>query len=365
MKLSQVCLRTRSSHRFLNCVLGIGIAAASLTVAHSSAARADPVADFYKGKRITILIGFGAGGGYDTTTRLVARHFGQHVPGHPTIVPQNMPGGGSLKVLNFLYNQPSLRDGATLGVFNSAALLEPLYGNKKAKFEAQKFSWIGSMHSDVQACAVWKGAGVGIKTLQDMIKSKKTIVFGSTGPAAPTSLYPLYLKNALGAPIKVVTGYKGTKGVNLAMHRGEVEATCGMFESSVRGAFYNDFKSGDLHMFVQVSMGGPVPEIFKDATPITDLLTTPELKATGRLVFGPSALTRPLAAAPGVPNDRVAALRKALLETMKDPAMIADGKKINVTFKPVGGEAFKKTIEEFYATPPDVVKKAYAYSHNR
>jgi tripartite-type tricarboxylate transporter receptor subunit TctC len=250
-------------------------------------------------------------------------------------------------------------------VFNSAAVLEPLYGNKKAQFEARKLSWIGSMHSDVQACAVWKGAGAGIKTLQDMIKSKKTIVFGSTGPAAPTSLFPLYFKNALGANIKVVTGYKGTKDVNLAMHRGEADATCGMFESSVRGAYFNDFKSGDLHMFVQVSMGLPVPDIFKDATPVVDLLATPELKQTGRLVFGPSALTRPLSAAPGVPKDRLAALRKALLDTMKDPAMIADGKKIKVTFKPIGGEEFAKMVEEFYATPPDVVKKAYAFSHNQ
>lgn len=364
MKSAYVFVRTRSARPILLSVLSAGVMAGMLITAISSVSRADAVGDFYKGKRISILIGFGAGGGYDTTTRLVARHFGRHVPGNPTIVPQNMPGGGSLKVLNFLYNQPSLRDGATLGVFNSAALLEPLYGNKKAKFEARKFSWIGSMHSDVQACAVWKGAGVGIKTLQDMIKSKKTIIFGSTGPAAPTSLFPLFFKNALGAPIKVVTGYKGTKDVNLAMHRGEADATCGMFESSVRGAYFNDYKSGDLHMFVQVSMGLPVPEIFAKATPVTDLLTTPELKKAGQLVFGPSALTRPLSAAPGVPKDRVAALRKALIDTMKDPAMIADGKKIKVTFKPIGGEAFEKMIEEFYATPADVVKKAYAFTHN-
>ena len=363
MKSAYASLRTRSAKQFLIPILGIGLVAGIFTTAMSSVSRADPVSDFYKGKRLNILIGFGAGGGYDTTTRLVARHYGRHVPGRPTVVVQNMPGGGSLKVLNFLYNQPSLRDGATLGVFNSAAVLEPLYGNKKAQFEARKLSWIGSMHSDVQACAVWKGAGAGIKTLQDMIKSKKTVVFGSTGPAAPTSLFPLFFKNALGAPIKVVTGYKGTKDVNLAMQRGEVDATCGMFESTVRGAFYNDFKSGDLVMFVQVSMGLPVPDIFAKATPVTALLTTPELKKAAQLVFGPSALTRPLSAAPGVPKDRVAALRKALLDAMKDPAMIADGKKIKVTFSPIAGDQVEKMIEEFYATPTDVVKKAYAYTH--
>ncbi len=346
---------TRVAGAMLACMAVFGMSTA--------ATRAESVADFYKGKTLTFLVGFGAGGGYDTTTRLVARHFGRHVPGHPTPVVQNMPGGGSLKVLNFLYNEPSLRNGATLGVFNSAAVLEPLYGDKKAKFKAEKFSWIGSMHSDVQACAVWKGAGVGIKTLPDMIKSKKTIIFGSTGPAAPTTLFPLFFKNALGAPVKVVNGYKGTKEINLAMHRGEADASCGMFASTVRGAFFKDFKSGDLRMFVQVGMGRPVPDIFADATPVTDLLTTPELKKAAQLVFGPSILTRPLSAAPGVPADRVKALRKALLDTMKDPGMIKDGKKIKVTFEPIPGEEVEKMIAEFYATPPDVVKKAYAYSH--
>lgn len=328
----------------------------------SSGARADAVADFYKGKTITFLVGFGAGGGYDTTARLVARHFGKHVPGTPAVVIENMPGGGSLKVLNYLYNEPSLRDGATLGVFNSSAVMEPLYGDTKAKFKAADFSWIGSMDSDVEACGVWQGAGVGIKTLPDLIHAKKTIVFGSTGPAAPTTTFPLYFKNALGAPIKVINGYKGTKEINLAMHRHEVDASCGMFESTVRGAFYKDFSDGDLDLFVQVGMGRTVP-LFGDATPILTVLKTPELKKTAELVFGPAELTRPLAAAPGVPSGRVKALRKALIDTMKDPAMIKDGEKFKVTFHPLTGEEVAKTVAEYYETPPDVAKKAYAYSH--
>ncbi|MGE0652681.1 MAG: Bug family tripartite tricarboxylate transporter substrate binding protein [Alphaproteobacteria bacterium] len=365
MKPSRLSVRTSSASQFACRAFGVAIAAGLFAVALPTASLADAVADFYKGKQLSFLVGFGAGGGYDTTTRLVARHFGRHVPGKPTPVVQNMPGGGSLKVLNFLYNEPNLRDGATLGVFNSSAVLEPLYGNKKATFDASKFSWIGSMHSDVQACAVWKGAGVGIKSLQDMVKAKKTIVFGSTGPAAPTTLFPLFFKNALGAPIKVVNGYKGTKDINLAMQRGEADASCGMFESTVRGAFYKDFQSGDLQMFVQVGIGRPTPDIFSKATPISELLTTTELKQAGQLVFGPSVLTRPLSAAPGVPKDRVAALRKALLDTMKDPAMIEDGKKIKVTFAPIPGEEFEKTIAAFYATPPEVVKKAYSFTHTK
>ncbi|HET9149799.1 MAG TPA: hypothetical protein VFO61_04885, partial [Alphaproteobacteria bacterium] len=260
-----------------------GVLAAALGLmalaALASEARADSVADFYKGKTLTFVVGFGAGGGYDTTARLVARHFGKHVPGNPTVVVENMPGGGSLKVLNYLYNEPGLRDGSILGVFNSTALLEPLFGDAKAKFKAADFSWIGSMDSDVQACAVWQGAGVGIKTLPDLIHAKKTITFGSTGPAAPTATFPLFFKNALGAPLKVINGYKGTREINLAMHRHELDASCGMFESTVRGAFFKDFSDGDLDIFVQLGMGRTVP-LFGKATPILTVLTTPELKQT-------------------------------------------------------------------------------------
>lgn len=345
------------TNKVLHAAIGLFVLAAL-----SSGAQADSVETFYKGKTITFLIGFGAGGGYDTTTRLVARHFGDHVPGKPTTIVQNMPGGGSLKVANFLYNEVGLRDGTSLGVFNSAVALEPLYGDKAAKFESDKFSWIGSMDSDVQACGVWQGAGVGIKTLPDMIKAKKTIVFGSTGPAAPTTLFPLFLKNALGAPIKVINGYKGTKDINLAMNRHEVDASCGMFESTVRGAYFNDFKSGNLTLFVQLDLNRTLP-LFGDATPIKTMLKTPELQKAGQLVFGPSALTRPLAAPPDVPADRVKALRTALIDTMKDPAMIKDGAKIDVTFHPLTGDEVEEMIHEFYATPASVVKKAYAYSH--
>jgi tripartite-type tricarboxylate transporter receptor subunit TctC len=203
---------------------------------------------------------------------------------------------------------------------------------------------------------------VGIKTLPDLIHAKKTITFGSTGPAAPTATFPLFFKNALGAPLKVINGYKGTREINLAMHRHELDASCGMFESTVRGAFFKDFSDGDLDIFVQLGMGRTVP-LFGKATPILTVLTTPELKQTAQLVFGPATLTRPLAAAPGVPADRVKALRKALLDTMKDPAMIADGEKFKLTFHPLTGEEVAKTVAEYYRTPPEIAKKAYAFSH--
>lgn len=341
----------------------LGAALAAVAVAAVSESRADAVADFYRGRQVVIQVGFGAGGGYDTTARIVARHMGRHVPGNPTVVVQNVPGAGSMKVANYVFNAAP-KDGTVLGVFSSSVAVQPLFGNRKAKFVTSEFEWIGSMHSDIQACGVWKGAGAGIRTLPDLLASNKTVIFGATSPASPTSQYPLFLKNALGAKIKVINGYKGTKGINLAMQRGEVNATCGMYESSVKGAFLRHVQSGDLKLFMQVGIDRRVP-FFGDATHIYSMLESEEHRKVAELIFRPAELTRPLAAPPGTPKDRVAALRKALLDTMTDPALIADGKKIKVDFKPISGEKVAEMISGFYAATPELLKKAYDYIYTR
>ncbi len=337
--------------------------AAICTGATVSESRADPVADFYKGRQINIKVGFGAGGGYDTTTRIIARFLGQHIPGNPTVIVQNVPGAGSMKAANYLYNAAP-KDGTVLAVFSSSVAVQPLYGNKKAKFVTSKFEWIGSMHTDIQSCGVWKGAGQGIRTLPDLLAAKKTVIFGATSPASPTSQYPLFLKNIFGANIKVINGYKGTKGINLAMQRGEVHGTCGMYESSVRGAFFPSFKSGDLKIFMQVGIDRTVP-LFGDATQVYKMLKTEEQRGIGELIFRPAEITRPLAAPPGTPKARVAALRKALLDVMKDPGFVAAGKKIKVNFKAMSGDRVAELMAGLYAASPDLLKKAYAATYNK
>ena len=339
------------------------IMAVAALAAAGSAANADPVADFYKGKQITIQVGFGAGGGYDTTTRIVARHFGRFVPGNPTIVVQNVPGAGSMKLANSLYNAAP-KNGRVLGVFSSSAAMVPLYGKRKAKFVTSNFNWIGSLHSDIMACGVWKGAGQGIKTLPDLIASKKPVIFGSSGPTSPLGTFPLFMKNVLGGNIKVVHGYRGTKKVNLGMQNGELNATCGMFESSVRGAFWSSFRSGDLKLFVQLGTRRSM-KLFGDATNIFTMLKTKEHKQMATLLFGPSEITRPFAAPPGVPKARVAALRKALLDTMEDPRLIADGKKIKTDFKPMDGAEVQRRFNAFYKTPKALVDKVYKLTTTR
>lgn len=322
------------------------------------AAKADPVADFYSGKQLRILIGYGAGGGYDTVTRLMAKYFSKHIPGHPVIVPQNMPGAGSMKVANYLYNAAP-KDGTVLGVFASSTALEPLFGNDKALYDPRKFAWIGSMHQDTASCAIWNGGGQGIHTLDDLIKAKKTVIFGSTSPAAITSQHALVLKNYFGAPIKVVYGYKGTKGVSLAMQNGEANAMCGMFESSVKGAFAPLVKAGHLKVFVQFGPDKAVP-YFGDATRLYERLKSPEDRQVMDVIFRQTQLARPLAAPPGTPADRVAALRKAMLDTLHDPELKADAARLKIDFDPLSGQEAQALLEKFYQTPPALIAKAKA-----
>ena len=331
-------------------------AAAALSVAVAPTARADAVADFYKGKEITINVGYGSGGGYDTTTRIFARHFGKHVPGKPNIVVQNMPGAGSMIVANHTFNVAP-KDGTVLGVFASSTALEPLFGNDRAKYDPRNYEWIGSLHRDIASCAIWKGGGQGIKTLPDLLKAKKTVTFGSTSPTAITSQHPLFLKNMLKANLKVIYGYKGTKDVSLAMQRGEVDGSCGMFESSVRSAYHQHIEAGEFKIIVQFGRDRKVPYV-GDATQMYTLLKTDDQKKIADVVFRQTELARPLAAPPGTPKDRVAALRKAMLDTLKDPELLADAKKLKIDFDPVPGEEAKEMFAEFYKTPPNLVKQA-------
>jgi tripartite-type tricarboxylate transporter receptor subunit TctC len=336
----------------------LATAAALGAVVMASGARADSVADFYKGKDLTINIGYGAGGGYDTTTRIFARHLGKHIPGNPTVIVQNMPGAGSMVAANHAFNVAP-KDGSILAVFASSTALEPLFGNPRAKYDPRKFEWIGSLHRDIASCAVWKGAGQGIKHLPELINAKKTVLFGSTSPTAITSQHPLFLKHMFNANLKVIYGYKGTKDVSLAMQRGEVDGSCGMFESSVRSAYDQHIKNGEFKIIVQFGRDRKVP-YFGDATQMYTLLKTDEQKKIADVVFRQTELARPLAAPPGTPKDRVEALRKAMLDTMKDPGMVADAQKLQIDFDPVPGEETQEMFAEFYKTPPDLVKKAAA-----
>jgi tripartite-type tricarboxylate transporter receptor subunit TctC len=331
--------------------LALGVAA--------PAAHADSVADFYRGKTITLQVGTAPGGGYDLTARIFAQNFGSHVPGHPNVVVQNVPGGGGLREANELYNSAP-KDGTTIGDFSANEILEPLYGNKQAFYDALKFNWLGSMDSDIQACGVWTGAGAGIKTFDDLVHAKKTITFGSTAPSGATTLYPLFLKNALGVPAKVISGYASTKEVDLAMSRGELDATCGITQATSA----EELQSGNLVVLIHMGMDRKVPA-YGDAIAISDAIKGKgdEMRKVAELVFNPGLLTRPLAAPPGTPTERVEALRKAFDENMADPQTAAFATTAHMKLTSIGSAETEKLIAGFEATPPQLVKKAFDYTH--
>jgi tripartite-type tricarboxylate transporter receptor subunit TctC len=341
----------------------VAIALGVVAVAWPAIAAADPVADFYKGRTVTLYVGFGAGGGYDTTARILVRHFGKHIPGNPTIVVSNMAGAGSMRALNYIYNAAT-KDGSAIGMFSAPIVLEPLFGNKNAQFDAGKLSFVGNVHTDINSCGIWKGGGVGIKTFGDLVQSKKTIVFGALSPENTTSRYPVFIKKVFKAPLKIVNGYKGTSAINVAMQKGEADATCGMFESSVLGPFRPYFESGDLKIIFQTAFEQKV-DTFGDAASIGELIAGKgeEMRQIAELVFRPAEITRPVVAPPGIPADRLAALKAAFDATMKDPAMIGEGKRISVNFKPMTGDRVSQIVNGFLKASPAVAKKAQDLSN--
>jgi len=339
----------------LKITTAIAVIAAAVAVPH---VKADEVSDFYKGKRLTIKVGFSPGGGYDTTARLFAKHVGKYIPGNPSVIVQNAPGAGSLKLTNALYNSAP-KDGLEIALISSAVLMIPLYGKRKVKFVTSKFNLIGNLHRDAVACGVWKGAGQGIKTLPDLVAANSPVVFGSSRPTSPLSTFPMFMKNVLGANVKVVHGYRGSKPISLALQRGELDGACIFYESSVRGPYFNLLKSGNLDLFVQLAENSKA-KIFGNATPIFSKLKSEEQKKMARLLFTPQEITRPILAPPGTPKARVAALRRALMNTMKDPGLISDAQKqFKMALKPMSGEELTQRFEDYYRTSPELVEKTY------
>jgi tripartite-type tricarboxylate transporter receptor subunit TctC len=305
----------------------------------------------FSAKTVNLVIGFGAGGGYDLNGRLLARHLGRHLPGQPTVVVQNMPGGGSLNLANVTANTAPA-DGSHIALMNSAAALEPVMGNPAAKFEAGRFHWIGNMNREAVGCAAWTASGVA--TWNDV--AKRGARFGGVGAAGTSSQHAYFLKNVLKAPITVITGFRGSNEVNLALQRGEAEVTCGLFLSSMRGPYRQDYEAGKLSMVIQ--FGKQREPYFNDAVSIYDLVKTEQDRQLAEFVFGQAEISRPLALPPATPPGVVTAMRRAFDLAMKDPALLADAEKSGLSFAPMSGEETQKDLARFAAVSSEVAKRA-------
>ncbi len=311
-------------------------------------------AEFFKGKTVTLNIGSSTGGGLDTYGRLVSRHFGKHIPGNPTVVAANAPGAGGKTVAGRLFNV-SPKDGTHLGITFPGVLVEPLLiPDGRSEFDPTRFNYVGNAHAEVLVCFV--RADSPAKTPKDLLSNE--IVLGATAPGSTTWDYPLVSNGVLGTKLKIVTGYKGAREVTLAIERGEVQGICGVGFGTIK-VQYPDVLSGTgfAKIFAQEDMKGH-PELNKTGVPhMIALAKTPQDRAALQMLYAQSAFSRPLILPPGVPAERVATLRKAFLQTMKDPELLAEAKKMNIDVLPSSGEEVQAEIAQMYKTAPDVIDR--------
>jgi tripartite-type tricarboxylate transporter receptor subunit TctC len=306
--------------------------------------------EFYKGKTINVVIGFSVGGGYDLYARLLAKYIGKHIPGNPTVIPQNMPGAGSLKAANYIFTAAP-KDGTYFGTFARTTGINPLL-ESGATFDSRQFGWLGSVTDDVSLCVSWHATP--IKTWQDFISKPSTM--GGQGPSSEPDIFARLFKNVFGAPIKLVAGYPGTNEIALAMERGEVDGLCGISWSTVKTRHAQWLKEKKINLLVQASFK-KVPEL--DDVPLAmDETKDKEKLQILKLILAAQQMARPFAAPPGIPAERKAVLVKAFDETMKDPDYLADAKKLDLDVNPVSGKELDELLAELYATPKDVVKRA-------
>jgi tripartite-type tricarboxylate transporter receptor subunit TctC len=322
----------------------------TLGLALAPAAHAQPVADFYKGKSIELHIGYSAGGGYDVYARLLARHMGKHIPGNPQIVPKNSPGAGSLRATMWLYSAAP-KDGTALAAIGRGTAFDPILGNDKANFDARKFNWIGSANNEVSVCVSWKTSG--ITKLEDLYT--REVVIGGTGTAADTDQFPKIMNAVLGTKMRIVPGYPGGNDVSMAMERGEVQGRCAWSWSSVVSTRMEWYKDKTVHVLIQLAMNKH-PDL-PHVPLIMDLAKTEEQRQMLTLVFARQTMGRPFLAPPDVPADRVAALRKAFMDTMKDKDFLAEADKAKLEITPVSGEEVQALVATAYKADPAVAKR--------
>jgi tripartite-type tricarboxylate transporter receptor subunit TctC len=317
----------------------------AVLIAVLSPAGAQPFA----GKTVTIVIGFGPGGGYDLWGRTVGRHIGRHLPGNPSVVPQNMPGAGSYVAASHIYNTAP-KDGTVIGIIARDVALGPLTGAPGARFDATKFSWLGSPATEHNVCIANTSAAV--KNAQDL--RSKELIMGSTGPGTGTHSYPRVLNDLVGTRFKLVSGFRSSADVFLAMERGEVDGICESLDS-INNRRPDWIPQKKVTVLLQ---GGVAPHPSLPGVPfVLDLARTPQERQLLEFVYAGQGIGRPFVAPPDLTTERLKLLRGAFSATMKDPEFLADAKKSKLEVEPEDGEHLAKLIAKIYATPKPIVDR--------
>lgn len=321
-------------------VLALGVQAAS----------AQTAADFYKGKTVQIVVGFGVGGGYDLYARALSRYLGKHLPGNPNVVVQNMEGAGSVRAANFVY-AGSPQDGTVIAAVNQNMPMYQLLGGAGAKFEAAGMQWLGSMTNSNGLVYTWHTSG--IKTLEDA--KQREVPMGAVGAASDSVIFPNLINEMVGTKFKPISGYAGSAQIHLAMERGEVMGRGGNSWASVQTANMSWIKENKINILVQVGFEKE-PDL-PQVPLLLDLVSDDDRKSVIKVVSLPTALGYGHWVAPGVPKDRVALLRKAYAEVMKDPEFLKETEKTGMVVRAQAGETLDGLVRQVTTAPKSVLDR--------
>ena len=354
MKNGKGVARSRGFGLKISKALNGGCATAAFVAASclaAPAAVADPVADFYKDKRVRMVIGYTTGGGYDSYARVLARFMGKHIPGQPLIVAQNMPGAGSLLATNWVANAAP-RDGTVIGAINRGIPFESLTGGKGVQFDPLKLGWVGSLGKEVNVTIAWHTSKV--KKAEQLFTDG--MIVGGTGSGADSAIYPAIMNNLLGARIKLIAGYPGGNDVNIAMERGEIEGRPSPSWSSLRSARADWVRDKKIIPIWQLSLSKH-PDL-PDVPLAIDFAKTPEDRQIMEFFFARQEMSRPFVTTPDVDSARLKALRDAFMATTKDPEFIEAAKNQDVELDPISGSEIDDLLRRVFATPKHVIERA-------
>jgi tripartite-type tricarboxylate transporter receptor subunit TctC len=325
--------------------------AACLCVARVSAQGS--VESFYRGKNVTITVGSAVGGGYDTYARLVGRYFGRHIPGNPAVIVSNLPGAGSIKAASYIALQAP-RDGTAIGALQAGAIMQPLLSDQPIPHDPSQFVMIGSANRSVYLCVV--RADAPVKSFAEMLD--KEVIIGTSGEGASLREYPIMLMNVLGLKLRIIGGYAGSREIMIAMERNEVHGMCGMDWSSLATQQRNWISSGFVRLLAQEDLQGH-PEMNRMGVPLAITFARSEQdRQVMEMIYSQNLFGRPYLLPPGVPAERVTALRKALAATLADRELLADAQKSGLDISPLPGEELQALIAKLYAMPLATIERA-------
>jgi tripartite-type tricarboxylate transporter receptor subunit TctC len=314
------------------------------------AARAQDKAALFQGRTINVVIGYSVGGGYDLYARLLAKYLGRHIPGNPDVVPQSMPGAGSLKAANYIYSVAP-KDGTAIATFARGMAVDPiLVGN--AKFDGRRFTWLGSITRDTSLCLTWHTSKV--KTWDDLMTTPSR--FGGEGAGSDPDVFANVLSRVFGAKVQLVTGYPGTADMTLAMERGEIDGLCGISWSTLVGRHQDWIDGKKINVLIQATLhkDPALPEV----PMLLDKARDDHMRELLTLLLAPQDMARPFAAPPGLSPDRVAILQAAFADTMKDKDFLEESKKLGLDVLPVPPAEISHLLDSVYSTPPDILREA-------